>query len=270
MLCQHSEVFLPNETNHIIPAAFIINTVADEAVGRRLVAETIVASTGFPGSLGHDLTADEVRAAVHTAEEYTLAAVLRAIFAALGAKVGARIVGDKSQNDFSHFGILFQTQLLPNGCKIIHLVRDVRDVMSSLSRCTWHTGRRGNTKVANSWATMNANLHTLCKDEPSYHLLRYEDLLEQPEKMLAAVCAFLGVGFEEQMLRYELLGLGLNHLRHHANLGKPLLADRRFAWRNDPERAELAVELSPSYSIVDEALTLFGYEPRSATAEGAD
>jgi hypothetical protein len=28
-----------------------------------------------------------------------------------------------------------------------------------------------------------------------------------------AVCAFLGVGFEEQMLRYELMGFGLNHLR---------------------------------------------------------
>jgi len=77
-----------NETNHIIPAAFIINTVADAAVGRRLVAETIVASTGFPGSLGHYLTADEVRAAIYAEEAYTLAAVLRAIFRGAWSKGG--------------------------------------------------------------------------------------------------------------------------------------------------------------------------------------
>ena len=180
--------------------------------------------------------------------------------------MGARIVGDKSPNDLSYFEILFQASLLPDGCKITHLVRDVRYVMRSLSRCTWHTWRRGNIKVANSWAMMNANLHALCKDYPVYPLLRDEDLLEQPEEMLGRMrVPRRWLRGADAALRTD--GLWPQPSAHHANLGKPLLADRRFAWRNDPERTELAAGL---VGIEDEVLTLFGYEPRSATVGRAD
>jgi hypothetical protein len=83
--------------------------------------------------------------------------------------------------------------------------------------------------------------------------VRYEDLVAQPEKVMSAVCAFLGIPFDERVLapydgkRERMMGgLGdpnlLQHNRIESDLGE---AWRRIKWPRalDPSTRELVARL---------------------------
>jgi len=100
-------------------------------------------------------------------------------------------------------------ELFPDA-KYIHLVRDGRDVAISFARTPWWSAdimenlRRWEREVS---VIVNDATRFVGRDR--MFLVRYEDLVRDPEQTLRGICCFLGVEFESAMLdpanytRYE-------------------------------------------------------------------
>ncbi|MDQ2910302.1 MAG: sulfotransferase [Actinomycetota bacterium] len=97
--------------------------------------------------------------------------------------------------------------------RFVHLIRDGRDV--ALSMLSWDTqvgARRFSTwhedpvTTTGLWWTRNAQLGReggSALPKTLYHELRYENLVAGPETECKALCAFLGVPYDEGMLRFH-------------------------------------------------------------------
>jgi len=85
--------------------------------------------------------------------------------------------------------------------RYIHIVRDGRDVCSSWMEHGWvGDGYRGGqdwSRLIEQWF----QLHALLPQGRS-HELRFEDLVRDPERETARICAFLGLTYEPTMLEY--------------------------------------------------------------------
>ena len=60
----HPDLVVPDETDFVIPVAFLVDRVADEALGKRLVGGLVVGSKRYAESIGRYLDPDGVRAAL--------------------------------------------------------------------------------------------------------------------------------------------------------------------------------------------------------------
>jgi hypothetical protein len=98
-------------------------------------------------------------------------------------------------------GHAFITDLLltwyPNS-KIIHIVRDPRDVVASLRRMPW--GRRSPVANARLWAHLTAAAER-SRHQPRYRLMHYERLVANPEGEMQRLCTFLEEPYDAAMIR---------------------------------------------------------------------
>jgi len=100
-----------------------------------------------------------------------------------------------------HYNFLKLLNIWPNA-KFIYLYRDGRDVANSVIQMGW----AGNTYVAANW-WINAEvecekLRNIVKKEQLIEI-KYENLLEFPEKILIRICEYIGVPFSRQMFGYQ-------------------------------------------------------------------
>lgn len=90
-------------------------------------------------------------------------------------------------------------QVLPKA-RFIHLVRDGRDVAYSSVGMGWSgTSWRG----IDHWIDTEQHWDLAAIPDEKVLTLRFEDLIQDLEKHLGAVCAFLGVQMMDEMLRYH-------------------------------------------------------------------
>jgi len=257
MLCQHPSLVVPHETDFIIPIAFILDRVQDVPVGKGLIAELICSTSAFEPSLGRYLDRKEVKEVVERSQ-YSLPSLLDGIYAAVARKAGARIAGDKSPNDLGFIGILKKIGLFASDIRIIHIVRDVRDVILSLKKTEWAPADIEHY-FPRIWAGSNLNLRRFASQGTTPYLrICYEDLVLDDAAELNRICEFLGVGFDQRMCDYSRHGKELAHLAHHQNLGKGMQQNRRFAWKQSGDSA--LIDACQLHAGV--ALREFGYECR--------
>ncbi|HUJ21283.1 MAG TPA: sulfotransferase [Bryobacteraceae bacterium] len=75
-------------------------------------------------------------------------------------------------------------------CRIIHLVRDPRDVAASTMRMPW--AARSVVASARAWRACNLAAYQ-SRRRPNYLMLRYEDLVADPGEQLGRICRHIGV-----------------------------------------------------------------------------
>jgi hypothetical protein len=158
---------------------------------------------------------DELERLVAGREEMPYADFVSELFDLHGKALGKRLVADKSPRYVRNIPTLHE--LWP-GARIIHLVRDGRDV--ALSVLSWKkvTERRGLVADLPTWeedrtttvALWWERLVRLGREDGGgfrrdlYHEVRYEALVADPASECEALCAFLDVPYDEGMLaRHE-------------------------------------------------------------------
>jgi hypothetical protein len=122
--------------------------------------------------------------------------VVASFFRQRATRDGKAIVGATIHHDFANLPPLF-----PDG-KYVHLIRDGRPVAASIVRMGW----AGNTYfAARQWADTIREIQGLQAQVPSqrWFELHFEELVADPPRQLADLCSFLGVPFDEAMLRYD-------------------------------------------------------------------
>jgi hypothetical protein len=227
----NSSIFVPHETDFIVPMAFIIDRIENEYIGKELIEKLIIGSKRYTYSLRPYLDEIDISSALKEAE-YTLLGMLRSIYSNLARKVNKIICGDKSPNDLLDVQILQNLGLLDSDIKIVHIVRDIRGVVSSLLNVDWSPNNI-EFSFPRQWNHTNLHLHQAMEGKFNYFFIRYEDMIADPKKLFTEVTKFLGVGFEDSMLNELNRGISLQHLQYHRNLASPFLASRSNAWKSE-------------------------------------
>ena len=140
--------------------------------------------------------------------------------------------------------------------KIIHCVRDPRDVVHSMKSRAWSAGDSPYKSAARCRDVYETVPPQGVADH--VHEVRYEDLIRDPEGTLRRVCDFLGEPYDPAMLRYDELGSAAYHAREESWKGlarKPLDRARIGRYRDGLSDAEVrTVEW-----VVGEHLERFGF-----------
>jgi hypothetical protein len=195
-------------------------------------------------------------------ERRNLATVLDALYRTHAAvhKPQATRWGDKTPVNAFYLGSL---QAVFPDLKVIHLVRDGRDVVYSWMR----TGRADLPLGASLWLRAVRAACAFGERHPSqYQEVRYEDLVRDPRPVLERLATFIGIGFDDRMLRHHELDLPLGDVRlpFHDRVRRPLHQEAVGRWRSVFDAAQVA-QLE---SLLGPTLATLGYPSSAASAEG--
>ncbi|PYV11715.1 MAG: hypothetical protein DMG07_18590, partial [Acidobacteria bacterium] len=103
---------------------------------------------------------------------------------------------------------LRRSEELFEGARYVHLVRHPYAVLESFVRMRMDqvVGAGGGDRyelAEQTWAASNRNMLEFRRsgDPARHHLVRYEELVTMPDRVMGGVCDFLGVPFSEELLR---------------------------------------------------------------------
>jgi len=181
--------------------------------------------------------------------------MLNSLYAELAISAGKKIAGDKSPNDLLNLnGLVSQGGLDDVNMKIIHIIRDIRDVMVSLNNLKWLKDL--DLSFPRFWSNSNLYLNSLYKDKKNrYLLIRYEEMVCAPENIFRKICDFLQVDFQPGMLEFRNFSPRYKNFPAHSKLYAPISRDNIGAYKK-----ELAKSLLVSYEKqAQEALEIFEY-----------
>ena len=142
--------------------------------------------------------------------------------------------------------------------KILHLVRDGRDVILSQKSIKWMSGNL--PKLVQDWqwkATIAHKVGAVLGDD--FLEIRYEDLVCRPEENLRRICTFIGEAYDPTMLTYSANAkevVPAESLKWHRNSVQPPDPNQLAKWKQRLTKAERII----FEQLAGETLDLFGYE----------
>lgn len=253
-LNSHSEIIVPDETDFIIPLAFIFDRIREPDLGKEILIELITHSVAFQTSIGEYLHEEQIFKIINNCD-YHPAQMLNSLYAELATTVGKKIAGDKSPNDLLFLRMLIKVGGLDDAnMKILHIVRDIRDVMVSLNKVKWVTDL--DLYFPRFWSNSNLYLYSLYKDKTTtYLLIRYEDMVREPARIFHKICDFLEVDFQQGMLDFRNFASRYKDFPAHTKLYAPISTDNIGVYKK-----EVTKPLLKSYEQqAQEALEIFEY-----------
>ncbi|MFH1463439.1 MAG: sulfotransferase [Pseudomonadota bacterium] len=140
------------------------------------------------------------------------------------------------------------------GARFVLLVRDPRDVAASSRKSVFSPFHPWIT--AGLWSEQQ-DLGLALADrlgEDAVHVLRYEDLLDDPAGRVASLCAFLEEPYEETMLRFHETADARASARlseSWQNTARPVLGQNAGKYRKDLTRAEIALVEAEAGPLMD-------------------
>jgi hypothetical protein len=249
----HSGIFIPNQTTFISPIAHVIGSISDWNKSRELIKTIITSTDDYAEVLAPYISVIEVGEVLENAEP-SLAGVLEAVYGRIARNAGKIVGGDKTPDDLLSIRKLEQVGLLNSEVKFVHIVRDVRGVMSSLKNVSWAPSGI-EEYFPRLWNYTNLHVHNTMSGRPNYMFARYEDLVGNPRDVLSQTTSFLRLPFEDAMLDNASRAPALRHDQSHRNLSQPFLTQRATSWKNELDPAIV----QHCETTAAEALRVFGY-----------
>jgi hypothetical protein len=204
MLSSHPDIYIPPESD-FIPWFFGRNPV--EPLSRQRIAsilETIFSKYRFAKEWqGAPPGVDDV---IEKMKSQTPAGFLDALYSMYAGQYGAARWGDKTPIYASYIPLLHQ--MFPQA-RFVHIIRDGRDVaLSMLDKWEQEEFHVDIYFAAKSWVRrITAAQAAGAKIGPQFYTeLRYENLVENPERELPPLCAFLEIDFVPAMAQPHRLG----------------------------------------------------------------
>jgi len=254
-LSAHTKILIPHETDFIIPLAFIFDRIREPKIGKEILVKLVTNSVAFQNSIGEYLSHEQVCKVIESCD-YHPARILESLYEELASSNNKLIAGDKSPNDLFFLRILIKVGALDGvNTKIVHIVRDIRDVMVSLNKVQWNTDL--DLYFPRFWSSSNLYLHSLYKDKKDkYFFVRYEDMVKNPELTFRKICDFLEVEFQVEMLDSQRFNPRYKDMPVHAKLYKPISTDNIGVYKISLTQSQLI-----SYEKqAGEALRIFKYQ----------
>lgn len=233
MLRSHPSISLPTGESHF----FIPLFRKEEAFGDLSKQENIRAvleamyeqSADFLDTDIHGIKFDIDRLSreFHNENRTTMESIFSGLFEKNALGEGKTRWGDKTPYYVLHMEMLLEK--FPEA-QFIHLIRDGRDVAMSLLDRKHDFGVYNYFFAAKYWeiyVELGRKYGTALGDK-IYHEVRYEDLLNNPETSMKAVCNFLGEPYNHSLVNFKPSGeAGKTPL-----LQKPIQKENQAKWRN--------------------------------------
>ncbi len=280
MLNSHPELAVANDT-HFIPRALELTdkTLVGEAqAGSKIDLTEELAANVFQyhrfKRLGLSVEEfDSVKSRSTTYQE-----LVGGLYSAFGANQNKHLGGEKTPDYVRRIRLLHG--LFPNS-KLIHIVRDGRDV--ALSLLDWATPTKGPGKLELwnqypigvcalwwKWFVEEARLQSADLPDSSYLELHYKNLVEQPEQQMRLACEFLRLEYSSAMIEYH---RGKSKATKKISAKSAWLAPQKGLrdWRVDmaPEQVEL-FELLAGDALKQYGFSLFNSKYADRTVESAE
>ena len=266
LLDNNPDLAIPPETDFVIPLWRTRPHYGDlrEEANRRRLAEWIFLQDGhggkrlrFQGQRERQLTPEEAVERV-VAAGTTLGSMFAACFALYAESSGKPRWGDKRPAYAGNVDVLFR--LFPDA-QFINVVRDPRGSVSSLMGLRWH---REQAALAASTATWEMSVQRVDRSarrlRPDQLLdVRYEDLVRDPERKLAEICAWAGLPDDEAAVRQMLTGERTGGFRPgwHDKLREPVNTSSVASWRERLGPRQVALVEQATAPLMER----FGYRP---------
>lgn len=194
-------------------------------------------------------------------EDRSLAEIFNVLYTEYGLKhdPGKIRWGDKTTPGY--FNYLRKLQMVFPKARFIHIVRDGRDCVASSIDAGFFD--KNIEEAARAWKYNVKECRKLgrrIQNENRYHELRYEDLINLPKEKIDALCCFLDLEPDSDMME----SLGSNHctlpdvpaIGHHKNVQKPIFQDSVGKWKHKlPES-----EIEKVSGIIAQELAFYGYD----------
>lgn len=147
----------------------------------------------------------------------------------------------------------------PEG-RVIHLVRDPRDVCASLFNVPW--GRKTATANAELWVSLSLAAEQ-GQGNPRFRRVRYEDVVADPERAMHEVCEFIGEDYDAAMLSTAKVSTADKpwFTRSHEALSK----DRTGSWQGQLAARDVQLIESVAGPLMD----TMGYQRSQPAASAA-
>jgi hypothetical protein len=161
-----------------------------------------------------------------------------ALYSRYAAQRGKSRWGDKTPMYARSLGLL--SGIFPR-IRVVHLVRDGRDVWCSLRGLSWWSAGLYDTAV--QWReTVEAARR--CRDRCAYLEVRYRDLVADTQQTLREICEFVGEDFEASMLDFHRSAseeMPPDRMGWHRQVAKPISEERVGRWKEELSSAEAAL-----------------------------
>lgn len=160
-----------------------------------------------------------------------------------------------------HLHYLHEIRRFFPSSKIIHIVRDGRDVALSLCKVTeWASASY--IQNLHRWTKELNDSSAFFKTDPYSLVLKYEDLLNTPQSTIERVCHFLEAEYSDTLLVPDGSEEALieKNVLYKDNVKHPILADNTGKWKSlNPHLTSAAC------ALFGNALSSWGYDPESTT-----
>ena len=155
---------------------------------------------------------------------------------------GKEIIGDKDPRNIDFLPRL--NALYPEG-KVIHMIRDPRDVVLSRTKADWSKGRPFYLHAYMYITQMKrGRRHGKERYGSNYTEIFYEDLIGDPVKVLNELCTFLDVNFEENMLDFSKSAIELvdkSEMQWKKETFGPLLVGNKNKWKEELNEQQIGL-----------------------------
>jgi sulfotransferase family protein len=200
MLAAGEEIAIPPES-HFLGYLYHRYRGRLRAWTPELTLEAVADAVGDAHFREWELPPELVWAEVEATPPASYADAMDCVYRAYAKREGKRRWGDKTPHYVFELDVL--ERLFP-GMRVVHLIRDGRDVACShlaLHRSGQHW-TAGSAPAAAGWwrAALRAGRAAGRQLGERYLEVRYEQLVADPEGTLPEVCAFAGIGYRPEMI----------------------------------------------------------------------
>jgi len=186
-----------------------------------------------------ELDDEDAESALHEAAPTDYSGAIDALFSKTAEIHKKARWGNKTPTYVLHISLI--NTLFPNA-KIIHIVRDPRDVAASILKAGWTSTIKESALYWNKRVNAGMKGRSLGKD--TYYELKFETLLKNPKEEIKSICNWLEIGFRDEILHRYKEDDNRSSIVKHDNLfdliGKPIDASRAYAWKESMSKADIA------------------------------
>jgi Sulfotransferase family len=237
MLDSHPRLAVPFETHFFRHFGPLLPYYGDlsQAPSRQSLIDDILAS---PTIRYFDPPLERERVLAATPAP-TFGGVVDAVMASWAAQQGKARWGEKTPMHAFDWPLIWKS--FP-GARVIHLIRDGRDVAISVKRA--RHGPKTIYAAAQQWSGYLAQMRMIRASiaEDSFLEVSYEDLVRAPRHVLRTICRFLEEDFCEQMLHFhERTTRYPTDLVNEANLHRPVLVGNAGKWRGEMSAGDIRI-----------------------------
>ena len=252
MLTSHSHLAIPRETHFVVPLSRDPRLQSNS--GELRAGPFLERLKRQPGFQQMELNEDEVNRAFSESHPSDYSDAIRLVFSLYARSKGKERYGDKTPIHVLHVDYL--SKLFPEA-RFLHVIRDGRDVTLSYLDVDFGVDTLWDGAVYWKRFVEAGRRAGAALGSERYREIRYEDLIDAPERNISNLCEFVGIEYERAMLRYfENDGDIGRAVRHHRNLRLPPTSGLRD-WRKEMSRPDLAV----FDVLAGDLLEDLGYEP---------